>query len=62
MNYLDRISKNTQMSNVMKIPAVGAELFHTDGPTDMTKLTVAFRKFLKSASKHDTSPSLMKYW
>jgi putative cell wall-binding protein len=24
---------------------VGAELFHADGLTDMTKLTVAFRKF-----------------
>jgi len=24
---------------------VGAELFHADGQTDMTKLRVAFRKF-----------------
>jgi len=33
----------------MKIYPVGAELFHTDGrtdgPTDMTKLIVAFRNF-----------------
>ena len=29
----------------MNIRAVGAELFHADGRTDMTKLTVAFRKF-----------------
>ena len=27
----------------MKIRPVGAELFHADGQTDMTKLTVAFR-------------------
>ena len=29
----------------MKISPVGAELFHADGRTDMTKLTVAFRNF-----------------
>jgi hypothetical protein len=29
----------------MKIHPVGAELFHADGKTDKTKLTVAFRNF-----------------
>jgi hypothetical protein len=29
----------------MKILALGAELLHPAGKTDMTKLTVAFRKF-----------------
>ena len=29
----------------MKIRSVGAELFHHDGQTDMTKLTSAFRNF-----------------
>jgi hypothetical protein len=29
----------------MKIRPLGAELFHADGWTDMTKLKVAFRKF-----------------
>jgi hypothetical protein len=29
----------------MKIGPVGAELFHADGQTDMTKLIVAFRNF-----------------
>jgi len=29
----------------MKIHPVGAELFHADGRTHMTKLTVAFRNF-----------------
>ena len=29
----------------MKIRPIGAELFHADGRTDMTKLIVAFRHF-----------------
>jgi hypothetical protein len=29
----------------MKILLVGAELFHADGQTDMTKLIVTFRNF-----------------
>ena len=32
----------------MKIRPVGAELFHADGRTDMTKLTVAFRNSAKA--------------
>ena len=32
--FLDRFSKNTQISNFVKIGPVGAELFHTDGQTD----------------------------
>jgi len=36
-------------SNVMKIPSIGADLFHadarTDGQMDMTELIVAFRSF-----------------
>jgi hypothetical protein len=42
------VSKNTQTSNFTKIRPVGAELFHADGQTDMTKLIVAFRKFAKA--------------
>jgi len=44
-------SKNTQISNFMNIRAVGGELFHTDGRTDMTKLTVAFRNFANLPKK-----------
>jgi len=33
------------MSNFMKIRPAGAELFHADGRTDMTKLIAAFRNF-----------------
>ena len=42
---VDRFSKNTQIPNFMKIRPVGAELFHADRRTDMTKLIVAFRNF-----------------
>ena len=34
LNFLNRFSRNTQMSNFMKIPPVGTELFHTDGRTE----------------------------
>jgi hypothetical protein len=43
----DRFSRNTRILNLMKILPVGAELFHADGQTDMTKLIVAFRKIAK---------------
>jgi len=35
----------------MKICPVGAELFHADQRTDMTKLIVAFRKFANAPKK-----------
>ena len=41
--------KILKTSNSMKIRPVGAELFHADGQTDMTKLIVAFRNFAISA-------------
>ena len=43
--YSFRFSKNTQISNFMKIHRVGAEIFHADRQTDMTKLIVAFQNF-----------------
>ena len=35
----------------MKIRPVGAELFHPDGQTDMTKVIVAFRYFANAPKK-----------
>ena len=32
----------------MKIRQVGAELYHVDGRTDMTKLIAAFRNFVNA--------------
>jgi len=48
---LDRFSKNSQKSNFMKIRSIGAELFHADGQTIMTKLTFAFRNFANVPTK-----------
>jgi hypothetical protein len=39
MNFVDRFSKNTQISNIMNIRLPGADLFHADGRTDMTDMT-----------------------
>jgi hypothetical protein len=34
LNFLDKFSKNTRISNFIKIRLVGAEVFHTDIQTD----------------------------
>ena len=45
LNFLNKFSKNTQISHLMKAHLVGAELFRADGRTDVTKLIVGFRNF-----------------
>ena len=45
LKFLDIFSKNTKISNFMKIRRVGAQLLHADGQTDVRKLMVAFRNF-----------------
>jgi hypothetical protein len=37
----------------MKFRLVGAELFHTEGQTDMTKLIVAFCNFANAPNKNE---------
>jgi hypothetical protein len=51
LNFLCRFSKNTQISNFIKIRPVGVELFRADGQTDMTKLIVAFRSVFEHAKQ-----------
>ena len=50
LNVLDKFSKSTQIRNFIKIgPGEPSCSVRTDGTTDTTKLTVAFRNFAKSA-------------
>ena len=52
LNFLDRFSRNPQISNFVNIRSVRAELFHPDirtsGQADITKLIVAVRNFAKA--------------
>jgi hypothetical protein len=43
-----KFSKNTEISNYMKICPVGGELFRADGRTDMTKIS-RFSQFCERA-------------
>jgi hypothetical protein len=40
------------LSNLMKIRPVGAEMFHADRQTEMMRLTVAFRTFTSRPTKN----------
>jgi hypothetical protein len=45
LKFLERFSNNHEISNFMKIRPLGVDLFHADGQTETTKLTVAFSKY-----------------
>jgi len=45
LNFLHIFSKNTQISNFIKICRVGVELFHADRRTYMTTVIITFRNF-----------------
>ena len=55
LEFSQPFSKNSQMSNLMKVSPVGAELFHADRLTDrridVTKLIAAFRNFANAFNK-----------
>ena len=64
-DFLDIFSKNTPISDFMKICPVGADLLHAnrqvdgrmdgwmeDGQTDITKLLVAFHNFANTLKRH----------
>ena len=59
MDFLDRVSKNPLILNLLKIRLVRTELSHADGQadgqtdrqTDMTKLIVAFSNFAMAPKK-----------
>ena len=46
--------KNFQISFFVKIRPGGAELFHADGRTDITKPIVAFRNFANASKNTDS--------
>ena len=55
MTYMfDRFSKNSQISNFMKIRPVVVSLFHADGRTGMSRPIVDFRNFANALKKFKT--------
>jgi hypothetical protein len=61
LNFPNRFSKDTQISNFKEIPTVAAELFHTDRQrrADITKPIVAFRNFANSTPPPKKTPLLL---
>ena len=52
LEFVDRFSKKSQISNFIKIRVVEAELFHAEGQTDMTKVIVSFRNSANAPENH----------
>jgi len=51
-DFLNIFSKNTQISDLMKVRPMGAELFNTDGQMETNdEVTVAFRNFANAPKK-----------
>jgi hypothetical protein len=60
--FLDSFTKNTHISDFIKICPVGAELFHEYGRTDMTKVTDAFRSFANASKKDSSRTYIVSNW
>ena len=45
LNFIDKFSKSTQVSNFIEIHQLETELFRIEGRRDVTKVIVAFRNF-----------------
>jgi hypothetical protein len=48
VNFLDRFSKNTQISNFLETRPVKAELLLADGRAEVTTLILVFRSFVNA--------------
>ena len=48
LEFSRRIFEKYSNINFMKIRSKGAELFHANGPTDVTKVIVGFSNFAKA--------------
>ena len=67
--FKDIYSEEVQLSNFLKLPPVGTELFHadghrdgsTDGRTDMTELIIPFRKIAKARKKYHLKSAGRKF-
>jgi hypothetical protein len=57
---LTDFQKKVQISNYITICPMGAEMFHMDGQTDMTKLTVAFHNFANMPKNWTKSRNLTR--
>jgi len=55
------LSKNTQISNFMKIRPGEAEMFHADGRADMTKLVDTFRNFTSAPKRNILNGNIHLY-
>jgi len=48
LGFLDRLLKNTHLSNLIKIRPVGADLFYAEGRTDRDRYDEANNRFLRN--------------
>ena len=62
MNFLNKFSKNTPISNFTKIHLVGASVFNVDGQTDVMKLIVLFCNFVNTPKKQHLKVLQAAFW